>query len=197
MQEQAGTSADAAITSYAYKASLIGAANRFELTEQGLSWRFAGRSGLWPYADIVAIRLSYRPVSMQAHRFRADIRNRNGGRLPILSTSWQTAALMAPQDTGYRAFIVELHARLAKAGSTAELTGGLGRNTYTAALMLAALVGAMLTVLFLRALVTGEFAGAAFFVGFAALFIWQVGGFIRRNRPVRYAFDDIPGELLP
>jgi hypothetical protein len=197
MQEQAATSADAPVTSYAYKASLIGAAHRFELTEQGLSWRFGGRSGVWPYADIAAIRLSYRPVSMQAHRFRADIRNRNGGRLPILSTSWQTAALMAPQDSGYRAFIIELHARLAQAGSTAELTGGLGRNTYTAALMLAALVGAMLTVLFLRALVTGAFAGAAFFVGFAALFVWQVGGFIRRNRPVVYAFDRIPDELLP
>src|ERR1700744_1793228 len=141
MQEQA-TSADPPATSYAYKASLIGAAHRFELTEQGLSWRFGGRSGVWPYADIAAIRLSYRPVSMQAHRFRADVRSRPGGRLPILSTSWQTAALMAPQDTGYRAFIVELHARLAKAGSTAELGGGLGRNTYTAALMLAALVGA-------------------------------------------------------
>ena len=197
MQEQASPSPDAPANSYAYKASLIGAAHRFELTEQGLSWRFGGRSGVWPYADIAAIRLSYRPVSMQAHRFRADIRNRNGGRLPILSTSWQTAALMAPQDSGYRAFIVELHARLAQAGSTAELTGGLGRHAYTAALALAALVGAMLTVLFLRALVTGEFAGAAFFVGFAALFIWQVGGFIRRNRPVRYSFDDIPLVLLP
>ena len=191
------TSPEVPVTSYAYKASLIGAAQRFDLTGEGLSWRFAGRSGVWPYADIAAIRLSYRPVSMQAHRFRADIRNKNGGRLPILSTSWQTAALMAPQDTGYRAFIIELHARLAQAGSTAELTGGLGRNTYTAALALAALVGAMLTVLFLRALVTGEFAGAAFFVGFAALFVWQVGGFIRRNRPISYSFDHVPQDLLP
>jgi len=194
---QGETAAADISTSYAFKASLVGAAHRFELTEQGLSWRFGGRSGVWPYADIAAIRLSYRPVSMQAHRFRADIRNRNGGRLPILSTSWQTAALMAPQDTGYRAFIVALHARLGQAGSTAELRGGLGRNTYTAALMLAALVGAMLAVLFLRALMTGEVAGAAFFVGFAALFIWQVGGFIRRNRPVAYSFDSIPDELLP
>jgi len=197
MQDVVTTSPDDPVTGYAYKASLIGAAHRFELTEQGLSWRFGGRSGVWPYADIAAIRLSYRPVSMQAHRFRADIRSRNGGRLPILSTSWQTAALMAPQDTGYRAFIVALHARLGQAGSTAELRGGLGRNTYTAALMLAALVGAMLAVLFLRALMTGEVAGAAFFVGFAALFIWQVGGFIRRNRPVAYSFDSIPDELLP
>ena len=40
-----GAEADAA-TRYAYKASLIGSAHRFELTEQGLSWHIAGRSGL-------------------------------------------------------------------------------------------------------------------------------------------------------
>src|SRR5258708_21276553 len=88
---------------YAYKASLIGSAHQFELTEQGLSWHVAGRTGLWPYADIAAVRLSYRPVSMQSHRFRADISNADGARLAILSTSWQTAALMAPQDRDYRA----------------------------------------------------------------------------------------------
>jgi hypothetical protein len=167
------------------------------LTEQGLSWQFSGRSGAWPYADIAAIRLSYRPVSMQAHRFRADITKNDGGRLPVLSTSWQTAALMAPQDNGYRAFITELHARMAKAGSLAELTGGLGRRTYFAALALVGLVGLMLLILFVRALIVGELAGALFFVGFAALFAWQVGGFVRRNRPISYSFDHIPEALLP
>src|SRR5580700_8198119 len=104
---------------YAFKASLVGSAHAFELTEQGLSWRIAGRSGLWPYADIATVRLSYRPVSMQARRFRADIGEIDGKRLAILSTSWQTAALMAPQDKDYRDFIIELHARMAKAGSQA------------------------------------------------------------------------------
>jgi len=36
-----------------------------------------------------------------------------------------------------------------------------------------------------------------FLVGFAALFAWQVGGFIRRNRPGVYTFDDLPKALLP
>jgi hypothetical protein len=194
MQEQA---TQAPAIHYAYKASLIGAAHQFELTEQGLCWRLAGRSGMWPYADIAAIRLSYRPVSMQQHRFRADIRHSSGARLPILSTSWQTAALMAPQDNDYRSFIIELHKRLEKLGSKAELTAGLGRRTYLAALALAALVGVMLLALFIRALAIGEWAGALFFVGFAALFGWQVGGFIRRNRPLAYTFDRLPQALLP
>jgi hypothetical protein len=194
MQEQA---TQAPAIRYAYKASLIGAAHQFELTEQGLCWRLAGRSGMWPYADIAAIRLSYRPVSMQQHRFRADIRHSSGARLPILSTSWQTAALMAPQDNDYRSFIIELHKRLERLGGKAELTAGLGRRTYLAALALAALVGVMLLALFIRALAIGEWAGALFFVGFAALFGWQVGGFIRRNRPLAYTFDRLPQALLP
>jgi hypothetical protein len=182
---------------YAYKASLIGAAHQFELTESGLSWRFAGRAGTWPYAEIAAIALSYRPVSMQARRFRADLRHQSGARLIILSTSWQTAALMAPQDQAYRTFIIELHARMAKAGSRAVLTGGLGRKAYAAGLTLVAVVAGLMVVLLLRALFTGQFAGAMFLAGFAALFAWQVGGFIRRNRPLTYSFDHIPQPLLP
>jgi hypothetical protein len=33
--------------------------------------------------------------------------------------------------------------------------------------------------------------------GFAALFAWQVGGFITRNRPLAYTFNRLPEALLP
>lgn len=190
-----GSGAEA--TSYAYKASLIGSAHRFELTDEGLSWHIPGRSGLWRYDEISAIRLSFRPVSMQQHRFRADLSHSGGGRVAILSTSWQTAALMAPQDNGFRAFIVALHARMAKAGSRATLTAGLGRRTYAAVLALLAVLTAAMTALLIRSLLIGEFAGALFIVGFAALFAWQVGGFVRRNQPRSYRFDQLPPSMLP
>jgi hypothetical protein len=187
----------AAATRYAYKASLIGSAHQFELTDRGLSWRVAGKSGVWRYADIAAIRLSYRPVSMQSRRFRADIELAGGGRIVVLSTTWQTAALMAPQDQDYRAFMTELHARMAKAGSSAALIGGLRPRVYFAALALLAVVMAAMAGLLIRAIATGELAGILFLVGFAALFGWQIGGFVRRNRPQVYSFDHLPGELLP
>jgi len=184
---------------YAYKASLIGAAHRFELTDDGLSWHVAGRSGVWPYAAISAIRLSYRPVSMQSRRFRADIESADvgHGRIAILSTTWQTAALMAPQDQDYRAFIIALHARMKQAASHATLTGGLRPHIYAAAVVLLILVAAAMAGLFIRAIATGEWAGALFLVGFAALFAWQIGGFVSRNRPRAYTFDDLPKALLP
>jgi hypothetical protein len=189
--------AAAPFTRYAYKASLIGSAHRFELTDEGLSWHVAGRSGLWRYDEISAIRLSFRPVSMQSRRFRADISHAGGGRLAILSTTWQTAALMAAQDRGYRDFIVELHARMERVGSRAVLAAGLGPKTYAAALALLALIAVAMTGLLVRAIAIGEVAGVAFIAGFAALFVWQIGGFVRRNRPQRYTFDRLPDALLP
>ncbi|AWM04805.1 hypothetical protein [Bradyrhizobium amphicarpaeae] len=193
-----GSEAEAVpVVSYAYRASLIGSAHRFALTEQGLSWHIGSRSGLWPYDEIDAIRLSFRPVSMQQHRFRADVTHTGGRRIAILSTSWQTAALMAPQDNGFREFIVELHARMAKAGSRAVLTSGLGRTAYATVLVFLAVLTVVMAGLLIRALVIGEFAGALFILGFAALFAWQVGGFVRRNRPQSYRLDQVPKALLP
>jgi hypothetical protein len=182
---------------YAFKASLVGAAHQFELTNDALSWRIGGKSGAWPYREISAIRLSYRPVSMQSRRFRADIKNVSGARIVILSTTLQSAALMAPQDQDYRAFITQLHKRMEQAGSKATLTGGLGPRIHAAAIALLTLVAFAMAGLFVRAVATGEFAGALFLVGFAALFAWQVGGFIGRNRPRTYGFGQLPEAVLP
>ena len=63
--------------------------------------------------------------------------------------------------------------------------------------MVVALVAISIAGLLVRALAIGEFAAALFLVGFAALFGWQIGGFMRRNRPQTYTFDALPQELLP
>lgn len=183
--------------SYAYKASLVGSAMTFELTADGLAWRVGRKSGVWPYQDIAAIRLSYRPVSMQSRRFRADIVSRTGERVVLLSTSWQTVALVAPQDQEYRAFIFALHQRLAAAGGDVTLTGGLGPRTYAVSVAFLAVVIIALAGLLARAVATAQYGGMLFIVGFAALFGWQIGGFIRRNKPRRYSFDALPLGLLP
>ena len=184
-------------TRYVYKASLIGSAYQFDLTDAGLSWTVGGRSGVWAYTDIASIRLSFRPMSMQSRRFRADIGSNGRQRISILSTTWQTVALMAPQDHDYRAFIVELHRRMAAAGSKAALIGGIGPTAYAAALAIVTLLGIAMAALLAQAFATGEWYGALFLIGFVALFSWQIGGFIMRNRPRTYDFDHLPQALLP
>ena len=116
---------------------------------------------------------------------------------PQAPTTWQTATLMAPQDSDYRAFITQLHRRMEQGGSKAALIGGLGPRIYAAAILMLTLVGIAMVGLLVRAIATGEFGGALFLVGFAALFGWQIGGFITRNRPRVYRFDRLPQALLP
>jgi hypothetical protein len=183
--------------SYVYKASLISSAYQFELTDSGLSWQMGRRSGVWPYAEIASIRLSYRPVSMQSRRFRADIARAGGERIAILSTTWQTVSLMTPQDQDYRTLITELHRRMKAAGSKASLIGGIGTVTYAMAVAMLVLLAIAMIGLLVRALATSEFTGALFLVGIAIWFAWTIGGFIKRNRPRRYSFDALPETLLP
>jgi hypothetical protein len=54
-----------------------------------------------------------------------------------------------------------------------------------------------MTGLLARAVATAQWGGVLFIVGFVALFAWQVGGFIRRNKPRNYTFEELPTELLP
>jgi hypothetical protein len=104
---------------------------------------------------------------------------------------------MTPQDRDYRAFVTQLHRRMQTAGSKVRLIGGIGPKTYAAGIVLLALVAIAMTGLLARAIATGEFSGALFLVGFAALFGWQIGGFVWRNRPQAYNFDHLPEPLLP
>jgi hypothetical protein len=182
---------------YAYRASLIGSARRFRLEADGMSWQAGRRSGKWLFSDIGVVRMSYRPMSMQSRRFRADIERRGGGRLIVMSTTWQTLALMAAQDSDYRSFIVELHRRLAEHGARVCLVAGLNPALYFTGAGALALLSLSMAALLVRAVVTGEWAGALFIAGLSALFGWQIGGFMRRNRPRSYTFDALPQDLLP
>lgn len=183
-------------THYIFKPSLAGGARQFELTGEGLRWRSA-TSHLWPWQRIAAIRLSYRPASMQSWRFRADIANQDGRRVTLISTTWHSISQMARQDDDYRAFIVELHRRLAQAGARVELVAGIHPMLFAVGLAVMVLIGIALAGLLLRAVTSGQFAGALFMAGFAAWFVWQIGNFLRRNRPRRYSFDVLPPDVLP
>ena len=55
----------------------------------------------------------------------------------------------------------------------------------------------VLAGLTLHAVQTGAWTAAAFVGGFCALFLWQSGGYFRRNRPGRYRPDDPPRHLVP
>ena len=108
---------------YVYKATLIGAPWEFELRPEGLFWRYGRYSGLVPYDTITRVRLSYRPVTTQTHRFIAEIWAPGAPKLLVASSSWRSITTQDRQDGAYNAFIGELHRRMAEAGSRGAVRG--------------------------------------------------------------------------
>jgi hypothetical protein len=182
---------------YAYRPSLLAAPWEFEVAPDTLKWRVGRRAGEIPYADIRRIRMSYRPVTMAAHRFLTEIWSNNTPRLPVASTSWKNMVEQERQDTGYREFLIALHARLAERQVQASYETGSPPLIYWPGVVIFAGLALGMAALTVRGLQTGAYGGAAFVGGFFVLFMWQVGGFFRRNRPGRYRPDALPADVLP
>jgi hypothetical protein len=182
---------------YAYKPSVAGSPQVFVLTAEGLSFQGGFRSGIWRYGDIARIRLSYRPVSMLAHRFRADVRHKDGRRLTIVSATWAGIVALTPQNDSYRAFIEDLHRRIAAASRDVECLAGLPRPSFAFAAAAFAAVIIALAGLSLRALMSEQYIAALFILGFGAWFGWHTGRMLMRNKPRRYEVDNVPRQLLP
>lgn len=181
---------------YAFKPSLMGAASQFWLRPQGLEWKVRSGNGVIPYARINRIRLMFRPMTAQSYRFLTEVRA-PGARLTIVSSSWKSMFEQERQSDAYRAFVTELHRRIAAAGGTPKFVSGYAAPLYWTGLTIFAATLLGFVVLIVRALLIQDWAGAGFVAAFLAVFLWQIGGYFRRNRPGTYLPDAPPKLLLP
>jgi len=193
-QSQSDASGDPA---YAFKPSLLGAPLVFRLAPAALEWSRGRSMGRVPYDRIRRLRLSFRPVSMQSQRFVAEVWPVSGSKLQIVSASWRGIADLESQNAAYTAFITELHRRIAAAGAAPRFEAGASVVVYWIGWAVFAGVAVALTALTARALQVGANMAVVIIAGFAALFTWQMGTFLRRNRPGTYRADALPPQLLP
>ena len=182
---------------YAYKPSLFGAPWQFRLAADALEWEAGSRQERVDYRNIRRLRLSYRPTSMQTHRFLTEVWPAVGGKLQIASSSWRSMVEADRHDAAYSAFLRELHRRIVAVRPDAMFEAGSPPLIYWPGLALFFGLGLALVILAIRALQVGQWAGAALIAGFFALFLWQIGTFFRRNRPRRYTGANLPSDLLP
>ena len=182
---------------YSFRPSLIGAAWSFRAGADVLHWTSGSNSGRIPYEHIKRVRLSYRPRSMQRHRFLTELWTHNGPKVTILSTSWKSMTELDRLDGPYRDFVLALHRHLAARPQSIEFIGGNNPiRFWIGVVIFAALVAGMLGVV-IRAVQQDAHVPALLIVGFLVVFLLQAGNYFRRNRPVRYRPDAVPPELLP
>jgi hypothetical protein len=176
---------------------LLGAGWQFRLTPAGIDWSAGARAGFVPYAEVRGLRLSYRPTSMQSHRFVMEIWSRNAPVLRVVSTTWKSMVEQLRQDDAYTRFVSELHARLAAARVTVDCERGRPPLIYWPGLVVFVGVTLAMGALIVRALEAHVVAGAVFVAIFFALFVRQGWMFFGRNRPGRYPLPAPPRDLLP
>lgn len=182
---------------YTYRPSLLGSPWEFRLDGDGIDWANGRKTGHVPFRTLRRVRLSFRPASMQAQRFAAELWADGGPKLEILSSSWKSMVELERLDKPYAAFIAELHRRIALAAPPARFEQGSHPFLYWPGLIVYIGVSLGLAWLVMRALQAGVGGGAVFVGVFLALFLWQGGNFFRRNRPGSYRPDAPPAELLP
>ncbi|MGH6666029.1 MAG: hypothetical protein ACREB2_14195 [Pseudolabrys sp.] len=184
-------------TAYSYRPSLLGGACEFKLAGDGLDWTVGRRSGHVRFRDVRRLRLSYRPTSMQSHRFMTELWADGSPKLEILSTSWKSMVEQVRLDRPYVAFVLELHRRIAQAAPAAHFEQGNQQLLYWPGLVVFVGVALGLALLIVRALQADAKGGAAFVGVFLLLLLWQGGNFFRRNKPGLYRPEAPPAELLP
>jgi hypothetical protein len=182
---------------YAFKASLAGGMRRFTLKPDALHWQVGNRGGSARYDRIRAVRLSYRPVTMQSHRFVAEIWPVGQSKIQIVSVSWRSMMEQQRLDAAYAAFLAELHRRIAIARGNTQFSAGLplviywiGVTVFTAVLLATA-------ALVVRAAQTAQWTATVFVALFLAVFTYQIGQYFYRNQPRRYPSGQIPAAVMP
>ena len=182
---------------YAYRPTAMSAPRLFRLTDAGIEWETGRSSGSAGYDAIKRVRMAYRPANMQAQRFTTEIWPRGARKLSIVSTNAKGLFDFARQDGEYRQFVSELHRRLAAGGGDTVFDGGLPAPMFWFGILMFLGAATGMAALTARAVQEKAWLAAVVVAAFFVFFLWHGGTFLRRNRPVRYAPDSLPQELLP
>ena len=182
---------------YAFKASLAGGMRRFTLKPDALHWQVGNRGGSARYDRIRAVRLSYRPVTIQSHRFVAEIWPVGQSKIQIVSVSWRSMMEQQRLDAAYAAFLAELHRRIATARGNAQFSAGLPLVIYWIGVTVFSAVLLATAALVVRAAQTAQWTATVFVALFLAVFTYQIGQYFYRNQPRRYPSGQIPAAVMP
>ena len=182
---------------YSFKVNLGGAPTMLWLRRDGLEWNIGRRSGLVRYDRIRRVRLSYRPATLQAHRFTTELWAADAPKIQIASTSWQGLTMQQRFDAPYVAFVTELHRRMDAVNSQARFQCGMARAAHLIGLVVVAAAALAFAMLMFKAAQIGEWRTAGIIGVIFAVFGWQIGSYVIRNQPAEYRPAAIPPRVLP
>jgi hypothetical protein len=176
---------------------MIGSGNSYRLGPHSLEWNIGGYAGQVAYPMIAMIRLGFRPSNFGGRRFVAEIWPRSGAKIEIASSSFKSMVAMEDQGPEFRAFIGELHRRVAAAGGGCRFEAGFAAWRWWPMFAVTVAAAAVLVYVAAMTIASGDRGTTLLIAGFIVLFAWQMWPLVSRNRPERYDPASIPERVLP
>ncbi len=182
---------------YAFKPRMLAAEHVFRLGPDSLEWNVGGRTGRVAYPMIARIRLGFRLTNFMGRRYTAEIFPRAGARLDISSYSARGIVDSANQGAAYRAFISELHRRIAKARGECRFEAGMAAWRFWPSIAVTLAMAAGLVYVVVRGMFGDQIVTGLLVLAVGVLFLWQMGKTVLANWPRSYRADAIPEDVLP
>jgi hypothetical protein len=182
---------------YRFRPRIVGAEQVFRLGPDALEWESGNQRRRIPYRDITFLRLSYRPANVTLKRFLAEIWPREGGKLSLISVSAQGPFNFEDRSKIYSPFVVELGRRIDAVQPGFRFDAGMARWRWWPATVFAGATLVALVYVAVQAQLMRDSSLTAVMLVFGALFIWQVGTMLLRNRPRMCEARAIPADILP
>ena len=195
MDDTRETADDAPV--YAFKPRMLAAEHAFRLGPDSLEWFAGGRPGRVAYPMIGRIRLGFRLTNFMGRRYTAEIFPRAGGRVDISSYSARGIVDNANQGVAYRAFIFELHRRIAKARGDCRFEAGMATWRFWPSLAVTLAMAAGLVYVLWRGILSDQIVTGLLVLAVGVMFLWQMGKTVLANWPRIYSPDAIPEDVLP
>jgi hypothetical protein len=194
--DQARETADDAPV-YAFKPRMLAAEHMFRLGPDSLEWNVGGRQGRVAYPMIARIRIGFRFTNFMGHRYTTEIFPRDGGRMQIASVSARGMLDSANQGAAYRAFIAELHRRVAKAHGECRFEAGMAVWRFWPSVVITLAMAAGLVYVLVRGMLGEQIVTGLIVFAAGGLFLWQMAKMVLANWPRIYRPDAIPEDVLP
>ena len=195
MDDTKETADDAPV--YAFKPRMLAAEHAFRLGPDSLEWFVGGRPGRVAYPMIARIRLGFRLTNFMGRRYTAEIFPRAGGRMDISSYSARGIVDNANQGAAYRAFIGELHRRIAKAHGECRFEAGMAPWRFWPSVAVTLAMTAGLVYVVVRGMFGDQIVTGLLVLAVGVMFLWQMGKTVLANWPRNYSPDAIPEDVLP
>jgi hypothetical protein len=182
---------------YQFRPRMLGSDHSFRLGPDSLEWSVGSHSGRTAYPMITYVRLGYRPSNLGSSRFTTEIWSRNTPRIEIASASNRSLVAMENHGAAYKAFIRDLHLRIANSGADCRFEAGFAPWRWWPMVAIGAAMVLGMGFVSVRAIASGDFRVTALILALVGLLAWQMVPLVVRNRPRQYDPRQIPDDVLP